>query len=116
MELKKILVPVSGSQADGEAMRLACRLARKEKGKVWAVSVVAIKRALPLDAEIDSEIKNAENLLDHVESVAEEYRPEIGEFVLLIHQNFDDALGTLAPFKSLSAKYKGCRFRDVFYT
>jgi len=77
MELKKILVPVSGSEADGEAMRLACRLARREKGKIFAVSVVAIKRALPLDAEIDSEIKNTENLLDHVESVAEEEDYEV---------------------------------------
>ncbi len=71
MEFKKVLVPVVGSEADEEAMKLACRLARKDKGKVWAVSVVAIKRALPLDAEIDSEIKNAEEVLDSVESVAE---------------------------------------------
>lgn len=77
MELKKILVPVSGSEADGEAMRLACHLARREKGKIWAVSVVAIKRVLPLDAEIDSEIKDAENLLDNVESVAEEEDYEV---------------------------------------
>ena len=72
MEFKKILVPVVGSDADEEAMRLACRLAKKDKGKIWAVSVVAIKRALPLDAEIDSEIHQAENVLDAVESVAEE--------------------------------------------
>ena len=57
MEFKKILVPVVGSDADEEAMKLACRLAKKDKGKVWAVSVVAVKRALPLDAEIDSEIR-----------------------------------------------------------
>ncbi|MCK4862778.1 MAG: universal stress protein [Dehalococcoidales bacterium] len=71
MEFKKVLVPVVGSEADEEAMKLACRLAKKDKGKVWAVSVVAIKRALPLDAEIDSEIQKAENVLDSVESVAE---------------------------------------------
>jgi len=72
MEFKKVLVPVVGSEADGEAMKLACRLAKKDKGKVWAVSVVAIKRVLPLDAEIDSEIRSAEDVLDSVESVAEE--------------------------------------------
>ncbi len=71
MEFKKVLVPVVGSEADEEAMKLACRLAKKDKGKIWAVSVVAIKRALPLDAEIDSEIKNAEEVLDAVEAVAE---------------------------------------------
>ena len=77
MEFKRILVPVVGTEVDAEAMRLACRLAKKDKGIVWAVSVVAVKRALPLDAEIDSEIQNAENVLDAVESVAEEEDYEI---------------------------------------
>jgi nucleotide-binding universal stress UspA family protein len=72
MEFKKVLVPVAGSPADEEAMRLACRLAKKDKGKVWAVSVVAVKRALPLDAEIDSEIQHSEGVLDRVETIAEE--------------------------------------------
>jgi nucleotide-binding universal stress UspA family protein len=71
MEYKKILVPVGGTEADEEAMKLACRLAKKDRGKVWAVCVVTVKRALPLDAEIDSEIQNAENVLDRVEQVAE---------------------------------------------
>jgi nucleotide-binding universal stress UspA family protein len=86
MEFEKILVPVVGSAADGEAMKLACRLARKEKdkekGKIWAVSVVAIKRALPLDAEIDSETKRAEDVLDRVQSIAEEEGFEITTDVL----------------------------------
>jgi hypothetical protein len=50
MEFKQILVPVGGTGADEEAMKLACRVARKDKGQIWAVTVVAIKRALPLDA------------------------------------------------------------------
>ncbi len=82
MEFKKVLVPVVGSEADGEAMKLACRLAKKDKGKVWAVSVVAIKRVLPLDAEIDSEIRSAEDVLDSVESVAEEEDYEVETDVL----------------------------------
>jgi len=82
MEFKKVLVPVVGSEADEEAMKLACRLAKRDKGKVWAVSVVAIKRALPLDAEIDSEIQKAENVLDSVESVAEEDDLEVETDVL----------------------------------
>ncbi len=88
MEYSKILVPVVGSGADGETMKLACRLARKDKekdkgkGKIWAVSVVAIKRALPLDAEIDSEIRRAEEILDRVQSIAEEEEFEIETDVL----------------------------------
>ena len=88
MEFAKILVPVAGNKADEETMKLAIRLAKKEKekdkekGKIWAVSVVAIKRALPLDAEIDSEIKHAEDVLDRVQSVAEERGFEIQTDVL----------------------------------
>lgn len=79
---KKILVPVSGTDADAETIKLACRLAKRDKGKVWAVSVVTIKRALPLDAEIDSEIKKAEGILDKVEDAAAEEDCEIETDVL----------------------------------
>lgn len=79
---KKILVPVAGGDADSETIRLACRLAKRDKGKVWAVSVVTIKRALPLDAEIDSEIKKAEEILNHVENVAGEEDCEVETDVL----------------------------------
>jgi nucleotide-binding universal stress UspA family protein len=79
---KKILVPVAGNNADNETIRLACRLAKKDKGKVWAVSVVTIKRALPLDAEIDSEIKKAEEILNNVENIAAEEDYEVETDVL----------------------------------
>ena len=77
MEFRKILVPVSGTEADEEAMRLACELAKKSKGKVWAVYVIAIKRALPLEAEIDGDIRKAEDILDRIETVAEEQDYEV---------------------------------------
>ncbi|MCK4368840.1 MAG: universal stress protein [Dehalococcoidales bacterium] len=77
MEFNKILVPVTGTPADDEAMRLACRLTKKNKGKIWAVYVVTVKRSLPLDAEIEPEIKKAENILDRIAIVAEEEDYEI---------------------------------------
>ena len=79
---KQILVPVSGTGADAETIKLACRLAKRDKGKVWAVSVVTIKRALPLDAEIESEVKKAEEILDKAEAVAGEEDYEIETDVL----------------------------------
>ncbi len=72
MEFRKILVPVTGTEVDEEAIRLACRLAKKDKGKICAVYVITLKRTLPLDAEIEPEIKKAEDILDHIASVAEE--------------------------------------------
>jgi nucleotide-binding universal stress UspA family protein len=82
MEFKKILVPVAGTEVDEEAMKLACRMSKRDKGKVWVVSVIAVKRALPLDAEIDSEIQSAEDVLDRVERVAEEEDVEVETDVL----------------------------------
>lgn len=72
MEFQKILVPVTGNEADLEALRLAIRLGRKEKGKIWSVYVITIKRALPLDAEIKTEIEKAEGIMDNIEILAEE--------------------------------------------
>ena len=77
MEFRKILVPVVGTEADEEAIKLACRLAKKDKGKIYAVYVITIKRTLPVDAEIESEIRKAEGILDHAEEVAEEQDCEI---------------------------------------
>ena len=77
MEFHKILVPVAGSEADKEAIRLACSLAKKNRGKICAVYVIKVKRALPLDAEIDPEIKEAEDVLDRMERIAEEQDCEI---------------------------------------
>jgi len=76
-EFHKILVPVVGTEADEEAIRLACRLAKKNKGKIYVVYVITIKRALPLNAEIKSEISKGEDILDHIERVAEEQDCEV---------------------------------------
>ena len=77
MEFYKILVPVIGTEADKEAIRLACRLAKKNKAKIRAVCVITVKRSLPLDAEIESEIQRAEGILDNIEDVAEEQDYEV---------------------------------------
>ena len=59
MEFRNILLPVSGTEADDEAMRLACMLAKKSKAKIYAVYVIAIKRSLPLEAEVESAFTKA---------------------------------------------------------
>ena len=77
MEFHKILVPVIGTEAGEEAVKLACRLAKKDKGKILAVYVITVKRALPLEAQLESEIQKAEGILDHMESVAEDQDYEL---------------------------------------
>ncbi|MBM3154990.1 MAG: universal stress protein [Chloroflexi bacterium] len=70
MRPKKVLVAVSGSRADDEVVKLGCDLARKAKATVHIVYVIEVKRSLPLDAVIDSEMKKAEGVLSHAEEVA----------------------------------------------
>ena len=72
MKFTKILVPVDGSEADREAIELACRLGKATKGKVTALYVIQVKRSLPLDATLDTEIRKAETILSRAERIADE--------------------------------------------
>jgi nucleotide-binding universal stress UspA family protein len=110
MEFRKILVPVVGTEADDEAMKLACRLAKKDKGKIWSVYVITVKRALPLDAEIEPEIQKAEEILDHIERVAEEEDYEVETDVLQAREAgpaiIDEVVERGADLIVMGAKYK----------
>ena len=70
MDFTRILVPVTGTQADEEAIELACRLAKQDKGEIHAVYIITMKRDLPLDTEIKTEIQRAEDILAGIEKVA----------------------------------------------
>lgn len=70
MHFTKVLVPVDGSESDEEAVALACRLSKQDKADIIAVYVIPIDRTLPLDAEIETEVKKAEAILDRMESIA----------------------------------------------
>ena len=110
MEFRKILVPVAGTEADEEAMRLACSLAKKNKGKIWSVYVIPVKRALPLDAEIETEIQKAEGILDHVEAVAEEEDCEVETDILQAREAgpaiIDEAVEREVDVILMGVKYK----------
>ncbi|MBA7567077.1 MAG: universal stress protein [Dehalococcoidia bacterium] len=77
MEFSKILVPVTGTTADDEVIKLACQLAKKSKAKIWTVYVLTVKRTLPLDVEITPDVKKAEEVLDHITIVAEDEGYEV---------------------------------------
>lgn len=72
MQFQRILVPVAGTEADKEAMELACTLAgERNKGLIFAVHVIPVDRSLPLDSEVDSEIGKADDILAHTEMLAQ---------------------------------------------
>ncbi len=77
MRIEKILVAISGKDADEEAVKLACDLAKKPKAKIYVVYVVEVKRSLPLDAVIESEIAKAEKILARAEEIASDKDYEI---------------------------------------
>lgn len=109
-DFDRILVPVSGSKADDEAVRLACRLAKKTKGKIWAVYVITVRRSLPLDAELDAEIKQGEEILNRAESVAEEQEYELETDLLQAHEAgptiIDEAVEHDADLILMGVEYK----------
>jgi len=71
IQYHRILVPVTGTDADDETMHMACSLAKRDKCKIFAMHVITIKRSLPLEAEIESETRRAEELLDRMSKIAE---------------------------------------------
>ena len=67
----RILVPVTGTEADDETIRMACWIAKRDKSRLIAMYVITIKRSLPLEAEIESETRRGEELLDRMVKIAE---------------------------------------------
>jgi nucleotide-binding universal stress UspA family protein len=70
--MKTILVPIDGSGASMRALGLACSIAKRNKGKVYVVHVIEVKRSLPLDAELEPEASEGERILLQAEKVADE--------------------------------------------
>jgi nucleotide-binding universal stress UspA family protein len=77
MKFLRILVPISGDEADKEAIELACKMAKEAKGKVYVVYIIQVKRSLPLDAELEPETRKAEEVLKRAEEMADEQDYEI---------------------------------------
>jgi nucleotide-binding universal stress UspA family protein len=76
-QLKEILVPVDGSQASMDALSLACLLAKRNKGRVYAVYVIEVARALPLDADLSPKARAGEEVLAMAEKVADSMDTQI---------------------------------------
>jgi nucleotide-binding universal stress UspA family protein len=75
--MTSILVPVDGSDASMRAVALACSIAKRNKGKVYAVHVIEVRRSLPLDAELQPEAARGEQIIAQAEKVADEMDFEV---------------------------------------
>jgi nucleotide-binding universal stress UspA family protein len=76
-KLKTILVPIDGSPASMEAVALACSLGKRNKGKVFVVHVIEVKRSLPLDADLTEEAAHGEDILSQAEKIADDNDYEV---------------------------------------
>ena len=72
LQIRDIVVPVNGSSASVDALALACFLAKRNKGTVYAVYVIEVARTMPLDAEMTAEARHGEQVLAEAEQRAEE--------------------------------------------
>lgn len=113
MELAKFLVPVSGAKVDDEVIRLACTIAKKRKGKVYVVHVIEVQRALPLDAELGTEIQNGEKVLAHAERIADTLDCKV-ETDLLQAREVGPALVDEAVERGIDLIVMGINYRKPF--
>jgi len=98
-------VPISGSSTDDEAVRLACRLARRQAGRVYVITILEVKRSLALDAAADVEVQRCEALLDHAE--LREWRADLLVLGMPFRERFGEFfMGKTAPYV---LKYAACR-------
>ena len=77
MEVRRVLVPVRGTQADDWALELAVSLARKKGAHILVVYVVEVSRSLPLDVQISAEVRQGNQVLDRVQGLANDLDYEV---------------------------------------
>ena len=112
IHIRDIVVPVDGSPSSQEALALACFLAKKNKGRVYAVYVIEVARTMPLDAEMTAEAQRGEQVLAEAERLAEDldYRENVfGE--LLQARDAAHAVVDEAVERGVSAIVLGVSYR-----
>lgn len=109
--IKKILVPVDGSDASLEAVAVACALGRRNKSAIYTVYVIEVARSLPLDAELEAEVAKGEGFLGLADKLAEaqDYRVE-GE--LLQARDAGHAIVDEAIEREVEAIIMGVQLQD----
>jgi len=74
---RRILVPINGNPTDDEAVRLACRLARRQRARVYVVTILEVKRSMALGAGPDADVERGEGLLERAEGIGAEFEVDI---------------------------------------
>jgi nucleotide-binding universal stress UspA family protein len=74
---RRILVPINGNPTDDEAVRLACRLARRQRARVYVITILEVKRSMALGAGPDADVERGEAMLERAEAIGAEFEVDI---------------------------------------
>lgn len=113
----KILVPVDGGPLDEEAVDMACYLAKRARSRLYAVHVIEVRRALPLETDLPAEVDRGEMILQRAEQVARRWRLEM-ETELLQARDAGTAIVEEVERRGIGLVVMGLRYRrrfDQFY-
>jgi len=113
MKFSRILVAVDGGDADKDAIRLACKLARETKGKVFVVHVIEVSRALPLNAELQTDADQGERILRRSGDYADECGYEIDTDLLQAREPGPAIVNEIAE-KQIDLLLMGMSYRTRF--
>jgi nucleotide-binding universal stress UspA family protein len=108
-----ILVLVNGTKVDDEVVKLACTTSKNKRSKVYVAYVIEVERCLPLDAEIEPEVKRGEELLNHAERIAGEQDCEV-ETDLLQAREAGPAIVDEAIERGVSLIVMGTEYKKQF--
>jgi nucleotide-binding universal stress UspA family protein len=82
VQLRRVLVPVNGSELDEEMVRFAAVTAERVGAQLIVVYVIVVRRNLPLDVELEDEVQKGEAVLDRAEKAAAEFKVELSTELL----------------------------------
>ena len=82
LEYRSILVPIVTGPESHDAVEVAARLATERAGRIVLLRVIVVPLELPLDAELGTELAEADRVLDEARAVAAPYGVRVVERVV----------------------------------
>ena len=110
---RRAIIALGGGSCDDRIVRLAAELGRAAHGEMIGVHVVEIGWSMPLDADVAARSDEAQQVLDHAETVAETLKARL-EPVLLQARDVGAALVDEATERSADLLVMGLPYRKRF--
>jgi nucleotide-binding universal stress UspA family protein len=109
----KVLVTVNGSPLDEEMVDFACYQAKRAHGRLSAIYVIEVKRELPLEVDLPSDVERGEEILSRAEDIARKWKQEM-ETEVLQARDAGTAIVEEAERRDVDLVIVGLRYRKKF--